>query len=116
MSISGIAEPRSVFVKRLVMIVFVANFLFIGLAVFLLQQAWQQYEERAEIATQNLSYVLAENISDSIDKIDLTLLMVADEVEKQFVGGGINAHRLNAFIVRHHARLPFMDGLRMVNA
>jgi PAS domain S-box-containing protein len=116
MSISGIAEPRSVFVKRLVMIVFVANFLFIGLAVFLLQQAWQQYEERAEIATQNLSYVLAENISDSIDKIDLTLLMVADEVEKQFAGGGINAHRLNAFIVRHHARLPFMDGLRMVNA
>ncbi|MBI5578958.1 MAG: hypothetical protein HY895_07380 [Deltaproteobacteria bacterium] len=115
-SISGITEPRSVFVKRLLAIVVVTNLFIIGLAGLLLQQARQQYEERAEITTQNLSHALAGHITDAVDKIDLTVLTVADEVEKQLAGGGIDAQTLNAFIVRNHARLPVLDGLRVVNA
>ena len=115
-SISGITEHRSVFVKRLLAIVVVTNLFFIGLACFSLQRARLQYEERAEITTQNLSQALAGNIADTVDKIDLTVLTVADEVEKQLARGGINARMLNAFIVRHHTRLPVLDGLRVVNA
>ena len=114
--ILDIAEARNVFIKRLVIGVVIANLFFISLAGFSLQQARLQYEERAEIATQNLANMLAESISESINKIDLTLLMVSDEVEKQFASGGINSQSLNALIHRQHARLPFMDGLRMVNA
>ena len=115
-SLSGIIEPRSVFVKRLLAIVVVTNLFIIGLAGFSLQQARLQYEERTEITTQNLSHALAGYITDAVDKIDLTVLTVADEVQKQLAGGGIDEQKLNAFIVRHHARLPVLDGLRVVNA
>jgi PAS domain S-box-containing protein len=99
-----------------VIIAVLADLFFIGLAVFSLQQSMLQYEARADITTQNLSQVLAEHIADDVDKIDLAVLTVADEVERELAGGGINARLLNAFIVRHNARLPALDGLRVVNA
>ena len=111
----GITEPRSVFVRRIAMIAAVTNLFFIGLAGLSLWQSRLRYEERAETTTQNLSLAISEEISNAIDKIDLTVLTVADEVEKQLAGGGISAEPLNAFIVRHHARLAVLDGLRVVN-
>jgi len=107
---------RRAFVLRLVLIFFVTNLFFIGLAGFSLIRSKKQYEERAEITTQNLSHVLAGNIDAAIDKIDLTVQAVADEVEKQLASGGIKGGSLNEFILRHSARLPVMDGLRVVNA
>jgi hypothetical protein len=115
-NISGIAKPRSIFVKRLLTIAVLTDLFFIGLAGFTLQQARLQYEEHAEITTQNLSRTLAGYINDTVDKIDLTVLTVADEVERQLARGGIDAQMMNAFIVRHHDRLPVLDGLRVVNA
>ena len=113
---SGGAEPRSIFVTRLLAIAVVADLFFIGLAGFSLRQSWQRYQERAEISTQNLSHVLAGHIADTVDRIDLTVLTVVDEVERQLAGGGIDGKALNAFVVRHHALLPVLDGLRVVNA
>ena len=80
---SGGAEPRSIFVTRLLAIAVVADLFFIGLAGFSLRQSWQRYQERAEISTQNLSHVLAGHIADTVDRIDLTVLTVVDEVERQ---------------------------------
>jgi hypothetical protein len=94
----------------------VTNLFIFGLASFSLRQAKLHFEERAEITTQNLSAALAGSMADAVDKIDLTVLAVADEVESQLAGGGIDAQKINAFIVRHHARLPILDGLRVVNA
>ena len=115
-SISGVAEPRSVFIKRTLAIVLAADFLFIGLAVFALLQSSTQYEERAEIATQNLSHALAGRINDMVQKIDLIVRETADDVEEQFAAGRIDAKKMNATIVRHHDHLPILDGLRVVNA
>ena len=113
---SGIAEPRSIFLMRLLAIAVVADLFFVGLAGFSLRQSWRRYQERAEISTQNLSHVLAGHIADTVDRIDLTVLTVVDEVERQLAGGGIDEQVLNAFVVRHQALLPFLDGLRVVNA
>ena len=112
----GIAEPRSTFVKRLLCIAVVADLFFIGLAGVSLWHSRTRYQERAEISTQNLSHVLAGHIADTVDRIDLTVLTVVDEVQRQLAGGGIDEPVLNAFIVRHHALLPVLDGLRVVNA
>ena len=106
----GITEPRSVFVRRIAMIAAVTNLFFIGLAGLSLWQSRLRYEERAETTTQNLTLAISDEMSDSIDKIDLTVLAVADEVEKQLAAGGIGAESLNAFIARHHARLAVLDG------
>jgi signal transduction histidine kinase/DNA-binding response OmpR family regulator len=94
----------------------VADLLFIGLAALSLRRSSLQYEARAETTTQNLSHALAGHIADVIDKIDLTVRAVADEVEEQLAGSGIDANAMNAFIARHHAYLPVLDGLRVVNA
>ena len=111
-----IGEPRSVFLGRIATIAAVTNLFFVGLAGLSLWQSRMRYEERAETTTQNLSLAISDEMSDSIDKIDLTVLAVADEVEKQLAAGGIGAESLNAFIARHHARLAVLDGLRVVNA
>ncbi len=101
---------------RIAVIAAVANLFFIGLAGVSLWQSRSRYEERAEIVTRNLALALAGQIANSIDKIDLTVFTVAEEVEKQLAGGGIDARTLNAFISRHHARLGDLDGLCAVNA
>ncbi|MEI8194382.1 MAG: response regulator [Phycisphaerae bacterium] len=108
--------PRSVFVRWLLTIVIATNLFFIGLAGYALWQGRQQYQQRAEITTLNLSHALAGHLADAIDKIDLTVLTVADEVADQLAHGGIDAQELNAIVIRHHARLPALDGLRVVNA
>ena len=116
MNSSVIPEPRSGFVRRLVAITVLMNLFFIGLAGFSLRQSWLRYEERAETATQNLSRAFAGQIDDAIDKIDLTVHTVADEVEQELATGGVNGPRLNEFIARQHERLAILDGLRVVNA
>jgi len=112
----GITEPRSVFVGRIAMIAAVTNLFFIGLAGLSLWQSRTLYEERAQTATQNLSLSLSEELDNAIDKIDLTVLTVADEAEKQLAGGGVDAEALNTFIVRQLSRVTDLDGLRVVNA
>ena len=111
------AEPRAVFLRWLLVIVVMANFFFIGLAAFSLRQSWLRHEERAVITTQNLSRVFAGNIDDAIGKIDLSVLTVADEVEKLLADdGGIDAQALEKFIARSKGRLLNMDGLCVFNA
>jgi signal transduction histidine kinase/CheY-like chemotaxis protein/HPt (histidine-containing phosphotransfer) domain-containing protein len=114
--VSGIAEHRFVFIKWLLTIAVVTDVLFIGLAGFSLWQSRRQYEERAEITIHNLSQALAGHINDAVDKIDLTVFAVTDEVEQQLAAGGIKAQMLNAFIARYQGRLPVLDGLRVVDA
>jgi PAS domain S-box-containing protein len=113
---SGFAVLRASFLKRLLASAVVVALLFLGLAGFALWQSREQYEQRAQTTTQNLAFALAGDIADKADKIDLTVLAVADEVAKQLAGGEVDAPALNAFIARHHARLPVLDGLRVVNA
>jgi len=114
-NISELGLRRSAIIRWLLTIVVLTNLSFIGLAVFALREGRRRAVEHAVITTQNLSQVLAGNIADTIDKIDTTVRNVADEAEKQLASGTIDAPRLNAFVLRQHARLPAMDGLRVVN-
>ena len=79
MNASDIAGSRRTFIKRITIITVVVNLIFASLAGLSLYQSWLPYEERVERATQNLSRVLAIEIGDAIDKIDLTVLTVADK-------------------------------------
>ena len=107
----GTFEHRSTFVWHLAAIAVLANLFFVGLACVSLHQSKTRYEEQAEILTQNLARVFAEQIN----KIDLTVRTVADEVELN-LSRGLDREKLDMFIKRHHLRLPILDGLRVVNA
>ncbi|MBF0507262.1 MAG: hypothetical protein HQL09_10565 [Nitrospirae bacterium] len=104
------------FIKRMATAVIFINLFVIALAGLSLRQSLLQHEERAVVTAQNLSQVLERYIGGVIDKIDVTLLAISDEIEKQVAVGGIKGQKLNRFIVRQHARLPELDGLRMADA
>ncbi|MBF0559177.1 MAG: PAS domain-containing protein [Nitrospirae bacterium] len=73
------------------------------------------HEQQATVTTQNLSRVLDEYINGVITSINLALLTVVDEAERQLASGGINKQSMNAFITRQYKRLPYLEGLRMFN-
>ena len=114
-SASVIPVPRSLFIKRLVAVAVVFDLLLAGLACLWLRQSRLRYEERAIVTTQNLSLALAGNLASAVDRIDLTVITVADEVERQLAEGAIDGKTLNALIAKQQGRLPFLDGLRVVS-
>lgn len=98
-----------------------AGVLLINLFVFVLQgyslrESRLQYEEKARVATQNLSWVLQQTIGGTIGKVDIVLSSTGDEIERQIANGGIKASELNSFMIQQKSRLPELDGLRMADA
>jgi len=110
------AVTRATFFKRLAAAILLTNLFVLVLTGLSLRQSRLLRDERAGIATQNLAQLLDQYIGGSIGKIDVTLLATVDEIEKQIAGGGISKTELNAFLARHSARLPELDGLRMADA
>jgi PAS domain S-box-containing protein len=113
---SNSTVSQATFVRRLTAGVLLINLLVITLAGLSLRQSRHQFEERAAVTTQNLAQVLEQYIGGSLHKIDVVLLTASDEIEKQIDGGRINRGKLNGILVRHSARLPELDGMRMANA
>ncbi len=110
------AVPPDVFVKKLAIGVLLINLFIIALAGISIRQSRLEYEERATITTENLSQALDEYINGVITKIDVTLMSVVDEAERQLAAGGINKQTINATLARQYARIPELDGLRITNA
>jgi PAS domain S-box-containing protein len=101
---------------RLVFGVVLINLLVVAVAVFSLTRSFDNYQQRAEIATQNLANVLAQNIDSTIDRVDLGLQITAEEIEKQIAKDNPDSESLNQFMARLQARLPWVIGLRSTDA
>jgi PAS domain S-box-containing protein len=101
--------------KRLVTGVVLINLLVTALAGIAIYRSRLQYEERAGIITQNVSQVLTEYMNGVMTKIDVTLLSVVDEAEKQLTSGGINRKALDSYIARQYAHIPEFEALRMAD-
>ena len=93
-----------------------ANIIVSGLAGYSLYESRQQYELRARTLTQNVASALEQNVSASIQRVDLALRTVADELEHQLAGPGINERQMNDFLARHERRLPELEAFRIANA
>ena len=93
-----------------------ANLLVVASSAYSLIRSRSHYEQQAELSTQNIASALDQNISASIQKIDLMLRSVADELERQTAAGGIDDSRMNAFMARQTLRLPEIEALRASTA
>lgn len=94
-----------------------SNLLVFVLTAFSLYQSRQQYQLRAEVTTQNIARALDQSLSASVERIDLALRTVADELERQLASPqGISDASLNAFLARHEKRLPEVEAFRVANA
>jgi len=113
---NGIILSKTAFFKRLVTIVVLLYICFISLLVISLRKSKTQYVKRAAITTQNLTLTLEKQLVGIIEKINLAMLSISDEIQHQSANGVINAQETNVFVSRLHTRLPELDSLRATNA
>ncbi|MDO8931475.1 MAG: PAS domain S-box protein, partial [Rhodocyclaceae bacterium] len=92
------------------------NFGVLALAGLSLHQSKRQHESRAQALTQNLALAIDQSVSNSVEKIDLVLRTVADELERQIAAGGIDERATDAFLARHMQRLPELEAIRVADA
>ncbi|MBS1186252.1 MAG: domain S-box/diguanylate cyclase protein [Burkholderiaceae bacterium] len=101
---------------RLIIVTCMLNLLAYGLVAWTLSQSRQHYHERAETASQNIAKLLEQNITDAVEKIEMNLHAVIDEVARQKAAGRIDNAALTAFLKRLHSRSSEMASMRVVNA
>ena len=104
------------FATRLTTGIICANLIVICLVSMFEIQFQHIREERAKVTAQNLSRVLEHDITNILDKIDITLFAVADETERQNKNSGINKQAMNAFMAKLLLHIPEIDNLRMADA
>jgi PAS domain S-box-containing protein len=92
------------------------NLSMIFMAGIILDHSHRQYQSNAEITTLNLAHVLEENFAGSLDQIDLSMLTVSDEVNRQLATGKVNPDLLNALLTRNQERLSQIDRLLMTDS
>ncbi len=93
-----------------------ANVMVFVLSGYALYQTRQQYILRAQTATQNVASALNQSVSSSVEKIDLAMRTVVDELERQLAGKGIDDKATNEFLARHAQRLPEVEAFRVADA
>jgi signal transduction histidine kinase len=95
----------------------VALLAFVNLSVLALvwlslESSHRQFQERAEISSRNTNRLVAQSVAGDIDRIDLALRAVADEVTRLDRA----PDRLEPFLSRLQSRLPMADNIRVSDA
>lgn len=101
------------FTKRLVAGILLLNLLVIGLAAYTIHEDRLERERRARITAQNLSLLLARDLSAVFDRSDLVLRTVVDEIERQLAAGAIQRVHLDTFLRQQQSYLPEINSLRV---
>jgi len=96
--------------------VLLLNLLVAATTAMLLYESRTQYDDRATGETRNLARVLEQYVDGVVDKVDLALLGVVDEAQKQLASGGIDGPALNAYIARQFERQPDINALRVADS
>ena len=85
----------------------------IGSICWAVQQGKDAAKHSAEVTTANITRILVENINNTVEKIDLGILSVLDEINKQLKVGSSNEAALKSVISSVESRLPNLFGFRI---
>ncbi len=113
---SGRLSLNSLRLGPTTLVVLALNALFIALAAYSLHHSHVNYEHRAQQLTQNLVTLVDQNLTANVEKIDLSLHNVVDELQRQLALGGIDQVSSSAFVARQGKHNPELEGLRVVDA
>jgi PAS domain S-box-containing protein len=100
----------------LVACILVVNIVVMALVAYSLDRSKTQHQQRAQTLTQNIAVALNQNVSNRIQKIDLTLRTIVDELERQLSDKGLDTAAVTAMLSRHEQRLPEVEALRIADA
>ena len=95
----------SSFLVRLVVSVLLFDLLVVVFAGITIRESRTEYEKLATVTIQNISGMLEQYLTGVIEKEDLALMEVVEEVEAQIASGGIDEKRLNSVIAREQAQV-----------
>jgi len=101
---------------RLVLAEIILFLLVGGLAVSALLESRRQHESSALTNSQNLAQFVQNDISASVRSIDIALMDVASELQRQMQTGRVSTPAVNTFIAAQVKRQPAIDGIRLANA
>lgn len=104
------------FSPRLLLGTLIINLFMVMLVGSVIYQSRLQYESHAGNMTEGLAHILEESFTGMVQKIDVSMLAVSDEVTEQWSSAGrIDAASINAFMARRLQRLPEIDSLRIAD-
>lgn len=103
---------------RLIMIagLAIANILVFLIAIGSLYQSKQLHEKAAETLTQNIASALDLNITRDVQKVDLALLTVVDELQHELSERGIDANITGKILGTLEQRIPEVEAIRVARA
>jgi signal transduction histidine kinase len=99
----------------LIIALLTANLLVISIACYSLYRSYQQFTSRAQTLTQNIGKAVSQEVSSSVEKIDLALLSIVDELERQLKQGALREETVMPVLTRHESRLPEIGAFRVAN-
>jgi len=99
----------------LIVCIIVVNIVVMALSALSLDQSRQQHELQAQTLTQNIAVALNRTIANRIEKIDLTLLSLVDELERQLSSKALDASSVTAMLSRYEQRLPEVEAFRIAD-
>ena len=92
------------------------NLVVLSIAALGVSQNRDRREERATTASKNLSLMLEREIGSIVDKVDLVLLTVTDEVARTRAAPNADPAALDGFMTQQIKRVPELHGLRTADA
>jgi PAS domain S-box-containing protein len=95
--------------------IIVVNIVVMVLSAQSLGHSRQQHELRSQTLTQNIAVALNQNVSNRIQKIDLALQTMVDELERQLGDKGLDNASVTAMLSRHEQRLPEAEAIRVAD-
>ncbi|MBL8350334.1 MAG: response regulator [Burkholderiaceae bacterium] len=102
---------------RLLLALVVLNAVVVVLGTLALRDARPLYEQKVATTTQNLAQLLDQSIASAIEKIDLAVQNVVDELEGGLAQGrGLDPQWGDAMLARHLQRLNGLSSLRVADA
>ena len=105
-----IEYPRTWLVAGLVGI----NVLVLAISGYSLFKSHQQYELRAQTLTQNIASAVDQDVSSTIDKIDVALRAVVEKVEHQEVMKG-DPRDIKIFLNNYVQHIPEIEAIRVTD-
>ena len=110
-------KPRVPFIALLAGSILFVDLFVVVLAGLSLRESYRQHQARAELTSQNISQLVDKQLASDFEKIDLSMLAVADEIERQIAATqNIDGLALKRLFWRLQARVPEIDSLRVADA
>jgi len=103
------------FVLFLVALTLGLNLLTVSLSCIFLVKSRQLDAKNVAVATQNLTQVLEQNITGVINKADVGIFALAQEVARQIASGGVDGRKLARYMAQAQSLLPELEGLRVAD-